>query len=134
MKIKKTKAFNASVDVVWDAITDEKKLSEWFMKARFQPEVGYQFEFQDTPRGKWDGRLWGEVLVVEPLQRLSYTWMGNQMKHNTQVTWVLKPTVSGTELTLEHIGFKGFGDHVIGFFHLLGWRQYLRGLTNFLRS
>lgn len=104
------------------------------MKARFQTEVGYQFEFQDAPRGKWDGRLWGEVLVVEPLRWLSYTWTGNQMKHNTRVTWVLKPIASGTELTLEHIGFKGFGDNIIGFFHLLGWRQYLRGLTDFLQS
>ncbi|MBV1877143.1 MAG: SRPBCC domain-containing protein [Pseudomonadales bacterium] len=132
MNIRKTRLYDANIEDVWQAITDEKKLTEWFMPARFKAEPGYQFEFQDQPQGKWDGRLWGEVNeVIEP-HRLCYSWIGNQMNNKTLVEWTLKKTHQGTKVTLEHSGFKGFNDSLIGFFHRFGWRKYFSGLDKFL--
>ena len=133
MKITKKKHFKSPVSKVWAAITEEEQLSQWFMQAKFKAEVGYTFEFQDEPRGKWDGRLWGDVTEVVAERKLSYTWIGNQMKRKTQVTWTLSPTPdNGTEVVLEHVGFKGFSDGLIGFFHLFGWKKYMQGLTHAL--
>ncbi|MEM7029052.1 MAG: SRPBCC domain-containing protein [Chloroflexota bacterium] len=130
--IKKERFYQYPIDQVWQALTDPQALSTWFMKADFKPEVGYQFTFQDKPQGKWDGILKGEVLLVEQPNQLSYTWKGDQMKHETQVKWQLIPHNEGTLLRLEHAGFQGFGDVVIGFFHQLGWPKHFKQLDNFL--
>lgn len=132
MNIRKTRVFHADIATVWEAITDEAKLNQWFMKARFKAEPGYQFEFHDTPQGKWDGRLWGEVTEVVEQKTLAYTWQGNQMKNDTLVTWKLESVAEGTRVTLEHTGFKGLNDNMIGFFHLFGWKKYFKNLLAFL--
>ena len=40
----------------------------------FQPVVGHKFSFRATPMPNWNGVVDCEVLVVEPNQRLSYSW------------------------------------------------------------
>ena len=44
------------------------------MKNDFQPVVGHRFQFRATPQPHWNGVIDCEVLVVEPYQRLSYSW------------------------------------------------------------
>lgn len=132
--IRKERFYPASPQAVWAALTNADALSQWFMVADFQPKVGYQFRFQDEPRGKWDGILTGEVLVVTELTLLEYTWMGSQMSSITNVKWELQPQSEGTLLQLEHTGFEGFGDVVIGFFHQFGWQTYLSQLATYLEN
>jgi len=51
-----------------------------------------------------------EVLVVEPNERLSYSWnaSGEEAEGGlkTVVTWTLTPTKSGTCVRLEQSGFR----------------------------
>ncbi|MEM7133086.1 MAG: SRPBCC domain-containing protein [Chloroflexota bacterium] len=127
--IRKQKFYAASPSAVWAALTEPQALAQWFMPGDFRPEIGYRFRFQDQPRGKWDGVLTGKVVAVTHLTLLEYTWTGNQMNSITQVKWELAQQRNGTLVKLEHTGFEGVGDILIGFFHQLGWNKYLNQLS-----
>ena len=130
--VKKERYYNFPIERVWEALTDAEALSNWFMEADFEPEVGYSFTFKEQPRGGWDGVLRGEVLTSQPPVKLVYTWRGNRMKHVTRVTWELVKKDTGTIIKLTHSGFEGLSDLLVGSLHQLGWRRFLRGLSHYL--
>ena len=88
---------------VWRALTEGGLIEQWLMKNDFKPVVGHRFQFRMAPVQGWDGVIDGEALVVEPYERLSYTW--STMGTNTVVTWTLTPTEGGVLLRMEHSGF-----------------------------
>ena len=59
---------------VWRALTQGPLIEAWLMKNDFQPVVGHRFNFRATPMAHWNGVTDCQVLVVEPNQRLSYSW------------------------------------------------------------
>ncbi len=95
---------------VWRALTQAPLMEEWLMKNDFQPIVGHKFNFRATPMPQWNGVTDCEVLVVEPYERLSYSWnasgeeAANGLK--TIVTWTLTPTKGGTHVRMEQSGFR----------------------------
>ncbi len=90
---------------VWRALTEPKLLASWLMDNDIEPVVGHRFTFRAKPMPGWDGTVQCEVLEVEPLQKISYSWRGADI--DTVVTWTLSGTPSGgTHLHLEHTGFK----------------------------
>jgi len=119
----------APIDQVWDAITDQSALSQWYMRTEdFQPQVGCKFVFTDRPQGKWDGKVHGEVLEVEAPHRLVYTFWGNQMSSKTRVEWKLSAEGNATRVVIDHTGFEGFGDWLMGQIISFGWKKFLRAL------
>jgi uncharacterized protein YndB with AHSA1/START domain len=88
---------------VWRALTESQFIQEWLMGNDFQPEVGHRFKFRSTPVPNWDGVIDSQVLVVEPVSRLSYSW--GTMGMESVVTWTLTPTAGGTHVRMEHSGF-----------------------------
>jgi uncharacterized protein YndB with AHSA1/START domain len=88
---------------VWRALTEGQLIEEWLMKNDFQPVVGHRFSFRSTPVQGWDGVINGEVLVVDPPARLSYTWSTMGMQND--VAWTLTPTDGGTHVRMEQAGF-----------------------------
>ena len=112
---------------LWRALTQPHLMEEWLMKNDFQPVVGHGF----TLRGEWGGVLDCEVLTVEPLRTLSYTWNHTHADAafdlKSVVTFTLTPTAAGTRLRMEQSGFRteqkqAFG----GAGH--GWKQFLEKL------
>src|SRR5690606_27348992 len=81
---------------VWRALTQAPLIEEWLMANDFQPVVGHTFNFRTAPTAHWNGAVDGEVLVVEPHTRLSYSWSGAGEGAadglRTVVTWTLTPT------------------------------------------
>ena len=59
---------------IWRALTQSPLIEEWLMKNDFQPVVGHRFNFRATPMPHWNGVVDCQVLVLEPNQRLSYSW------------------------------------------------------------
>jgi len=53
--------------------------------------------------GTWSGVIESQVLVVEPNQKLSYSW--GTLGVDTAVTWTLAATKTGTLLRMEQSGF-----------------------------
>lgn len=95
---------------VWRALTQEALIAEWLMLNDFQPVVGHQFNFRAEPRPQWNGVVSCEVLVVQALEQLSYTWNTSGQAPDgelkTIVTLTLTPVEGGTLLRMEQSGFR----------------------------
>ncbi len=120
----KLECFYASApDEVWRALTEPEAISEWLMPVQgFALQVGQRFSFQAKPMPGWDGTVSCEVLEVEPLRRLAYTWKGGgNAIPATTVTWILEPTSGGTLVRLEHTGFATVPGILLSFVMGRGW-------------
>jgi uncharacterized protein YndB with AHSA1/START domain len=128
-------------EIVWEFLTNSELLSQWLMKNNFQPIVGHEFTF--TTKSKinpaFDGTIFCKVLEVTPHKRLSYSWKGGPGKGkitlDSVVTWTLTPQDNGTELHLEHKGFKGMRNLLAYLIMNKGWILIVRKrLTNQLKA
>jgi uncharacterized protein YndB with AHSA1/START domain len=92
---------------VWRALTDPQLVAQWLMKTDMPAEQGKAFTFRAEPMPYWDGIVHSEILELEPLKRLRYSWKGGPgaLALDTVVTWTLVPVAGGTRLELEHGGF-----------------------------
>ena len=120
---------------IWRALPQGPLLEAWLMKNDFQPVVGHRFNFRATPMPHWNGVVDCEVLVVEPHQRLSYSWnaSGEEAAEGlrTVVTWTLTPTEGGTQLRREQAGFRPEDEanyQGAGY----GWQWFFAGLERVL--
>jgi uncharacterized protein YndB with AHSA1/START domain len=93
---------------IWRALTQGALIEEWLMKNDFEPVVGHRFSFRAGPVPNWNGVIDGEVLVIEPNSRLSYSW--GTMGLVSVVTWTLTPTRDGTHVRMEQSGFRSEED------------------------
>ena len=90
---------------VWRALTDPVLLAQWLLPAvDLKLAPGTAFTLRTQPLPGWDGIVNCRFLEIEPLRKLSYTWVVGDM--DTVVTFTLAPTPSGTRLNLVHSGFK----------------------------
>jgi uncharacterized protein YndB with AHSA1/START domain len=91
---------------VWRALTDPVLLADWLLPVvdlKLEPSAAFAFRTQPYPG--WDGIVDCRFLEIEAQRKLSYTWVVGDML-DTIVTFTLKPTASGTRLSLVHSGFK----------------------------
>jgi uncharacterized protein YndB with AHSA1/START domain len=89
---------------LWRALTENPLIAQWMMKNDFEPVVGRKFQFRSEPVPNWDGVIDCEVLIVDHLKRLSYSW--RTMGAEFMVLWTLIPTEGGTQLRMEQSGFR----------------------------
>lgn len=116
---------------LWRALTQPHLMEEWLMKNDFQPVVGHSFKL----KGDWGGVLDCEVLAVEPLKTLSYTWnyahADEAYNLESVVTFTLTPTASGTHLRMEQAGFHPNQRQALGG-AVHGWNQFFGKLEEVL--
>jgi uncharacterized protein YndB with AHSA1/START domain len=116
---------------IWRALTQGALIEEWLMKNDFQPVIGHRFNFRATPMPHWNGVVDCEVLVVEPNQRLSYSWNASGAEAagglKTIVTWTLTATKGGTLLRMEQSGFRPEDENNYQGANY-GWQRYLGAL------
>jgi uncharacterized protein YndB with AHSA1/START domain len=94
-----------SPEKVWRALTDPALLAQWLLPVvDLELQPGAAFTFNAPPQPGWDGMVNCRFAEIEPLRKLSYTWVVGDM--DTLVTFTLTPTASGTRLSLAHTGFK----------------------------
>ncbi|MCA9728475.1 MAG: SRPBCC domain-containing protein [Candidatus Eisenbacteria bacterium] len=111
------------IEHVWEAIATARGLSAWLMPTDFEPRAGHRFQFRWKKVPGWRGFVDCEVLAIEPMHRLTFSWKGEEGQKPTTVTFRLEAVGDGTRLIFDHTGFEGIG----GFFSRLmmtnGWRK-----------
>ena len=67
--------FNASVAVVWKAITDKDQMRQWFFETMtdFVPEPGFETQFNVRCEDRDYLHVWNVTDVV-PEKRIAYDW------------------------------------------------------------
>ena len=103
---------------VWRALTDPELIPLWTATGAgarpvgFATTVGTEFQFVAKPKPGWDGVVNCVMLEAAEPTLLRFSWTDNGGGDETEVTYRLEPTATGTRLTYEHTGFTGAG----GFF------------------
>jgi uncharacterized protein YndB with AHSA1/START domain len=114
---------------LWRALTENPLIAQWLMKNDFEPVVGRKFQFRFEPMPTWDGVIDSEVLIVDHLKRLSYSW--NSLGLDSVVLWTLTPAEGGTHVRMEHSGFRP--DQQAAYKGAnYGWQKFLGGLEQVL--
>jgi uncharacterized protein YndB with AHSA1/START domain len=120
---------------VWRALTEVPLLDAWLLQSDFQPVAGHRFQFKAPVNPGWNGIVDCEVLIVEPHQRLAYTWnvSGEQATNGlkTRVTWTLTSVEAGTIVRMEQSGFRAEQGRARGGANY-GWNLFFNGLEQVL--
>ena len=123
------RVFRHAPEKLWRALTESPLIAQWLIKNDFEPVPGHKFQFRLDPMPNWDGVIECEVLVVEPLKQLSYTW--NALGLDSTVLFTLTPAEGGTHLRMEQSGFRPEQDQAFkgaGY----GWQKFLGNLEQLL--
>jgi uncharacterized protein YndB with AHSA1/START domain len=96
--------FSFPPEKVWRALTESSLIEQWLLKNDFQPVAGHAFTLRADPVPNWNGIIDCQVLAVEPGKTLSYSW--GSLGLESVVTFTLTPTQTGTQLRMEHFGFR----------------------------
>jgi uncharacterized protein YndB with AHSA1/START domain len=117
------RSYAASIDDVWNALTDPNRLKRWFLPVTGDLRIGGTFQLE--------GHAGGEILSCEPPRLLRVTFGGP----TSVVELRLTSNESETSLELEHtvpieIARSGAGALYVG----PGWDGLLMGLDLFLRG
>ena len=99
------------------------------MKNDFEPVVGHKFHLRADPVPNWNGVIDCEVLVVDPLKQLSYSWGAFGL--GTVVLFTLTPADGGTHLRMEQSGFGANQDAAYKGANY-GWQKFLGNLETVL--
>jgi len=114
---------------LWRALTESPLLAQWLMRNDFQPMVGRRFQFRSEPMPNWNGVVDCEVLIVDPLKQLSYSW--GSMGLGSIVLWTLTPAEGGTHVRMEQSGFAP--DQQAAYQGATyGWQRFLGSLERVL--
>ena len=102
------RTYNAPIQKVWEAITDHKKMKEWYFDLEdFKPEVGFKFTFDGGSPEKTYTHLC-EVTDVIPGKKLAHTWAYKDYPGISYLTWELFDEGGKTRLKLTHSGLETF--------------------------
>ena len=126
--------FQHPPEKLWRALTESPLLAQWMMTNDFEPVTGRKFQFRTDPKPPiWNGVVDCEVLIVDPIQRLSYSWGvgGGESGLQWDVLWTLTPAEGGTHVRMEQSGFSS--DQKANYQGArYGWQKFFDGLESVL--
>ena len=130
--------FAHPVETVWEYLINSELMAQWLMKNDFQPILGHEFQFRTggKPNLNFDGIFYCKVLDIDPCKKLSYSWNcgpgDGEITLESVVTWQLESKDNGTEVSLDHRGFKKAEnlDMYHGLMH--GWLEKFQNIEKLL--
>ncbi len=129
IEIRKTIIINALPEVVFNAITSPKELTNWFPdSAIFEGRIGGQVRFSFYKENSTKHSE-GTVKKFAPNKKISYTWQRRDIPEfpETTVTWELEEiNLHKTKVELVHSGFTGLEEGK------LSSKEYDQGWSYFL--
>lgn len=134
--ISKEQFYPQPINDVWAAISEQEKISQWFIKCKFKAEPGFKYSLLGEEDN--DVKVSGEVLKANPVSELVYSWVVAGTETVTTVSWKLEEKDGGTLLTLEHSGISNYPDEqtaVTMMQHFdAGWDKCYEHLGKFLEG
>lgn len=129
------RTFNARIEKVWNAITDNNEMKQWYFDlAAFKPAVGFEFQFEGGTETKKFLHLC-RITEVIPNKKLTHSWRYDGYKGNSFVTFELFAEGDKTKLILSHAGLETFPqmpefaeqNFIAGWNHIIGksLKEYL---------
>ncbi|SKB92250.1 SRPBCC family protein [Daejeonella lutea] len=105
------RTYNASIEKVWNAITNKDQMKEWYFDLKeFKAEKGFKFSFTGGDEHVQYVHNC-EVLEVDPPNKLSHTWTYEKNAGYSVVTWELtKVGENKTRVILTHDGLSSFSN------------------------
>jgi uncharacterized protein YndB with AHSA1/START domain len=138
--IKHQSFFPHRPEQVWEYLTRAELMELWLMPNDFLPILGHDFQFRIKPMPQldFDGIVYCKVLEIVPHQTLSYSWKsgpGNgKIELDSIVVWKLIPKDNGTELLLEHTGFRGFDNFSMFSAMNDGWFKNIQKIAELIKA
>jgi len=128
--------YQASVEMVWDAITNKDKMKQWYFDLdQFKPEVGFEFKFTGHGSKGENYIHLCKITEVIPGKKLQYSWQYENYKGRSLVTFELFGEGAKTRLRL-HEGLETFPQDNPDFAResfTAGWTEIItKSLKNYL--
>jgi uncharacterized protein YndB with AHSA1/START domain len=118
--------YDAPTRKVWQALTDENSMREWYFPQlmKFEPVVGFEFVFSND--GSPFQKEW-RVTKVEDGRLLAHSWIYKGYPGSSEVTFELFEQGDKTRLKLTHTGLASFPTDAHFARHRFedGWKQIL---------
>ena len=123
-------ALDASVSIVWYAITDKDQMCQWFFESMsdFQPEVGFETQFDVECEGRVFSHQWKVIEVIQE-KKIVYEWRYGGFPGSSIVSWEITKTSDQTLLRLTHRGGESFPQNVPEFTREsceAGWKWFIQ--------
>lgn len=131
--------FKKPVQVIWQAITDQKQMVQWFFEGipEFRAEVGFETSF-DVDSGNRIFRHQWRILAVDVPRKIVYHWSYPDIEGEGIVSFELFEKEDGTLLQLTNEGLHTFPKDIPEFTRescTQGWEFFLKlNLKNFLNK
>ena len=129
--------YNASIDTVWNALTEIDQMRQWYFKniPSFEPEVGFETQFNVQSEDRNFLHMW-KVTEVVPLQKIKYNWKYENYPGDSYVVLELFKQGNATKLRLTHEVHESFPDDIPEFKResgVKGWTFFIKqSLKEFL--
>ena len=122
------RTYNAPIEKVWKAITDKDQMKQWYFDIeKFEPEVGFEFQFEGTNENKTYLHLC-KITEVIVGKKLTYSWRYDGYEGISFVTFELFKESDKTRLKLTHQGLETFPTSTADFAKenfVAGWTQII---------
>src|ERR1700753_3766380 len=101
--------YDAPIAKVWQAMTGEDQLRQWYFPQlkQFEPTVGFEFSFSDD--GSPYQKKW-TVSKVTDGRLLAHRWAYKGYPGSSEVTFELFPIGDRTKVRVTHTGLASFPD------------------------
>ena len=118
--------YDATVEDVWDALTDPDRITRWFMPVSGDLHLGGHYQLE--------GNAGGEILACDPPKLIKVTWIYGEPTGLSELEVRLSPAGERTTLEIGHVAevpedfWKIYGPGATG----IGWELGLLGLQEHL--
>ncbi|WP_282074716.1 SRPBCC family protein [Maribacter aquivivus] len=125
-----THLFNASLEQVWEALTNVKQMRLWYFDVitDFKPEVSFQTSFLIMNEGRNFTHNW-KVTEVIPQSKISYRWTFDEYPGESISTFRLSKEEHRTILTVTSEVLKEFPTDIPEFKResgVAGWKYLIK--------
>jgi len=122
--------FSTSIQNVWNAITQIDQMQQWYFEniGSFQPEVGFETEFNVESQGRNFLHQW-KVTEVVPPKKITYDWRYGNYPGDSFVTFEIFEEENHARLRLTCVGIENFPGDVPEFTRescTEGWNYFLK--------